>query len=110
MSARLSSPCTVPSQLRYTGPTRTEDIMAFRNLKRAMPLAAALALAAVAGGTARAAVEHTQQVSVGMDGKPGNRASAVDVVSADGRYVMFDSDASDLVPHDSNRSPDVFIR
>jgi Tol biopolymer transport system component len=31
-------------------------------------------------------------------------------MSADGRYVAFVSTASDLVPHDGNRSADVFVR
>ncbi|MHB1458302.1 MAG: TolB family protein, partial [Armatimonadota bacterium] len=31
-------------------------------------------------------------------------------ISADGRYVVFDSDASDLVPSDNNGKSDIFIR
>jgi len=41
-------------------------------------------------------------------GSTNGSCSAVDV-SADGRYVAFDSDASDLVPGDSNGAIDVFL-
>jgi hypothetical protein len=32
------------------------------------------------------------------------------VISQDGRYVAFQSDADDLVPNDTNQVPDVFLR
>ena len=41
---------------------------------------------------------------------PGNKDSADPVISANGRYVAFDSNASNLVPHDSNAASDVFLR
>jgi len=41
---------------------------------------------------------------------PGNKDSADPVISANGRYVAFDSNASNLVPHDSNGASDVFLR
>jgi Tol biopolymer transport system component len=40
----------------------------------------------------------------------GNSSSFNPVVSADGRYVAFDSNASNLVANDSNGSRDVFVR
>jgi Tol biopolymer transport system component len=40
----------------------------------------------------------------------GNRDSSNPVVSADGRYVAFTSNASNLVANDSNNTEDVFVR
>ncbi len=56
----------------------------------------------------------TTRVSVASDGTQGNdRSGAIGAgspaISADGRYVAFDSDASNLVGGDSNGSPDVFV-
>jgi WD40-like Beta Propeller Repeat len=39
-----------------------------------------------------------------------NRLSETPAISADGRYVAFSSDASNLVPGDTNHSDDVFVR
>ena len=52
----------------------------------------------------------TTRVSVGTAGAQGNNASFQPSVSADGRYVAFASAASNLVPGDSNRSVDIFVR
>jgi Tol biopolymer transport system component len=52
----------------------------------------------------------TELVSIGPGGGPGNGASQSPSISADGRYVAFASDASDLVPGDTNGVTDVFVR
>lgn len=52
----------------------------------------------------------TERVSVGTGGTQANGASLLGVVSGDGRYVAFQSLASDLVPGDTNASYDVFVR
>ena len=52
----------------------------------------------------------TRLVSVGPDGAKGNGASYATSISADGRYVVFDSQASDLVAGDTNGTEDVFVR
>jgi Tol biopolymer transport system component len=52
----------------------------------------------------------TQRVSVGRNGAQGNDHSLVSVISADGRFVFFTSDASNLVPGDTNGTSDVFVR
>jgi Tol biopolymer transport system component len=52
---------------------------------------------------------RSECVSVGMDGAPGNGQSRLPTISADGRYVAFHSDATDLVPGDTNRCTDVFV-
>jgi Tol biopolymer transport system component len=49
-------------------------------------------------------------VSVSMTGKVGSRASRSAVMTPDGRYVAFVSEANDLVPNDTNGIPDVFVR
>jgi Tol biopolymer transport system component len=49
-------------------------------------------------------------VSRNRDGEPGNDDSRAALVSDDGRFVVFTSRASDLVPRDDNESTDVFRR
>ena len=49
-------------------------------------------------------------VSVSPSGKPGNRVSDVADITPNGRYVLFTSRASNLVPGDTNGSRDVFVR
>ena len=53
----------------------------------------------------------TMLVSVKADGSTsGNKRSAVRGMSSDARYVVFESDASDLVSGDFNLNRDVFVR
>jgi len=52
----------------------------------------------------------TERVSVASDGTQGNKESLWPSISADGRYVVFYSNASNLVPWDTNGSYDVFLR
>jgi Tol biopolymer transport system component len=52
----------------------------------------------------------TQLVSVGVGGVPADSLSAEPAVSRDGRYVAFDSSATNLVPGDTNGFQDVFVR
>jgi Tol biopolymer transport system component len=52
----------------------------------------------------------TSLVSVAMNGAPGNGDSTAPSISADGRYVVFSSNASDLVAGDGNGFSDVFVR
>jgi hypothetical protein len=49
-------------------------------------------------------------VSVGSDGTEANVYSDADAISADGRFVVFDSGASNLVAGDTNQRVDVFVR
>ncbi|MFC5831836.1 S8 family serine peptidase [Nonomuraea insulae] len=51
-----------------------------------------------------------EMISVSSDGTPGDDLSGAPRVSADGRYAVFDSMASNLVPGDTNESNDVFLR
>lgn len=52
----------------------------------------------------------TAHVSVPFTGGEANRSSYAPSISADGRYVAFVSDASNLVPGDFNGVEDVFVR
>ncbi len=51
----------------------------------------------------------TTRLSVGPDGAQGDGLSFAPVVSADGALVVFSSEATNLVPDDSNGARDVFL-
>jgi cysteine-rich repeat protein len=51
----------------------------------------------------------TVRASVGTGGTQGSGASFAAMLSADGRFVLFESDAPDLVPDDTNATRDVFL-
>lgn len=53
---------------------------------------------------------ETERVSVASDGMPGDGSSIGSAISADGRYVVLGSDASNLVPGDDNHWTDIFVR
>jgi Tol biopolymer transport system component len=52
----------------------------------------------------------TERISVATDDQQGNGHSLRAALSADGRFVAFASYASNLVPGDTNGTPDVFVR
>ncbi len=53
--------------------------------------------------------KKTQRVSKTFDGKEANNASDFPTVSSNGRYIAFDSWASNLVQNDTNRTKDIFV-
>ena len=53
---------------------------------------------------------QTTRVSVDSAGNEGNGKSTYSTISADGRYVAFASEASNLVPSDTNGYRDLFVR
>ncbi|MCL4465455.1 MAG: hypothetical protein M1389_05400 [Chloroflexi bacterium] len=55
------------------------------------------------------ATGETSYVSVGFDGTPANNASRSPSISADGRYVAFESLASNLIMVDNNGYWDIFV-
>ena len=67
--------------------------------------AALLALQAASAGPG-----STTRVSTATGGGQGNGRSFVPAISADGRFVAFYSDASNLVSGDTNGARDVFVR
>jgi Tol biopolymer transport system component len=52
----------------------------------------------------------TERVSVSSSGEQGNDESFTARISADGRFVVFFSYASNLVPGDTNQFGDIFVR
>lgn len=73
-------------------------------------LAGAMAATAALSATAAPARGETERVSVSATGAQATADSRTASVSGDGRYVVFESDADDLVPGDSNGRVDVFLR
>lgn len=52
----------------------------------------------------------TERISVDSAGKEANSSSSVRGISADGRFVLFASIATNLVPKDTNNAEDLFLR
>lgn len=52
---------------------------------------------------------YSEQVSIAMPGLTLNGSSVMPAVSEDGRFVVFASEASNLVPNDNNGKEDVFL-
>jgi Tol biopolymer transport system component len=52
----------------------------------------------------------TELVSLSSSGMQGNSDSTGGVISSDGHYVVFNSDATNLVEGDTNGTPDIFVR
>jgi hypothetical protein len=69
-----------------------------------------LLLVWVAGGASSYAQNTTTRVSVATDGTRANATSQTPSVSADGRFVAFETYASNLVPGDTNNQQDIFVR
>ena len=53
---------------------------------------------------------NTEQIDVSTGGIPGNAAASFVTISGDGRFVVFESEASNLVAGDTNGVSDVFLR
>jgi Tol biopolymer transport system component len=57
------------------------------------------------------ATRQTTLVSVTTDGLHGGNGNSISPeISADGRYVVFESEASNLSSNDTNNAPDIFVR
>lgn len=54
--------------------------------------------------------DQVSLVSAASDGTQSNGHSFSVDISADGRFVAFSSDATNLVPDDTNQAPDIFVR
>jgi len=67
-------------------------------------------LCAVLVGASSASAAVTERMSVASDGTEALGQSGAPAISADGRYVAFASNASNLVPNDTNDNSDVFVR
>lgn len=69
---------------------------------------AALLLAALL--TAAVPVHAIERISIATGGGQANAQSRYPAISGDGRYVVFTSDANNLVAGDSNVAADIFLR
>lgn len=54
--------------------------------------------------------ERPVLLSLGLNGKSGNRGSVTPELSATGAFVVFKSEANNLVPNDLNGAADIFLR
>ena len=70
-------------------------------------LALLLAAPALAGSTG---APRTERIDVSSNGSQANLDSGGLTLSADGRFVAFSSSSANLVPRDTNKSSDVFVR
>ncbi|MFF8645378.1 TolB family protein [Streptomyces sp. NPDC015345] len=89
--------------------TRTTKTTKHRTALTAALIAAVTATALPAAVAAPAA-PRTEGVSVTSGGKAANDRSAGAVLSRDGRFAAFDSEATDLVAGDTNGARDIFVR
>ncbi len=68
------------------------------------------AAAVWAPSSANSAGAVTERVNVSSTGAQANGTSSIEAVTPDGRFVMFGSAATNLVPGDTNSRADVFLR
>src|SRR5260221_13607403 len=78
-------------------------------------LVSALVISSLSAGSpgvqhAFAAALVTERVSLTATGGQASGNSEAPSISADGRFVAFDSEAADIVPGDTNHRSDVFVR
>ena len=91
--------------------TGRSSTVARRSVVRMTALGVAIAAALIPASTASATGGVvTTLVSVSRSGGGGNGASVAVAVTPDGRYVLFNSSASNLVAGDTNGKSDVFVR
>lgn len=75
----------------------------------AAALVAAVTASLVSPGLAYPRPGDTERASTGVDGREGDGSSSRTSISADGRFVAFQSSASNLVPGDTNGRSDIFL-
>jgi Tol biopolymer transport system component len=84
-------------------------------MTKKLSILCAVCLLMMVGSTASAAVVGTVRVSVSSDGEQQSGpedpydVSKAPAISADGRWVAFESNSSNLVPRDDNHHRDVFM-
>jgi hypothetical protein len=94
-----------------------ESLVSYNSVNRRFVAFASYATNLVPGDTNRSAdifvhdreTGITERVSVASDGTEGNNQSYAPSISADGRFVAFDSESSNLVPGDTNSFGDTFV-
>jgi FG-GAP-like repeat/WD40-like Beta Propeller Repeat len=81
-----------------------------RSVVAAVGCAALIAVTVTATPAGAARGDATNRVSVATGGAQSNEYSCCQAISADGRYLAFRSDATNLVAGDTNVQGDVFVR
>lgn len=79
-----------------------------KRMMAGLMMAALVMMLGAGRGTAYAA-SSTERVTVSRTGVQGNGSSSRASISGNGRYIMFVSAASNLVPHDTNGVTDTFV-
>jgi len=84
-------------------------VASLKTIARFCSMLLLLALILTLAGSVRATPGNTTRVSVALDGTQANDHSVDPSMSADGRYVAFESKASNLVSGDTNGEQDIFV-
>jgi len=79
-------------------------------MKKLVALASLILLGTLTLSAAAAGPPSTTRISLASDGTQGDRDSYTAGVSANGRYVLLNSEATNLVADDTNDRWDVFVR
>jgi Tol biopolymer transport system component len=79
-------------------------------MKKLLTIASSVVLGVLAAGALAAGSATTTLVDLSTRGKQANLYTYAAGISAHGRYVVMSSDATNLVPHDTNKRKDVFVR
>lgn len=77
---------------------------------RALGMLSILALAVASIAAPALAAPNTRRVSVSSNGTQSNNHSTFSAISQSGRYVAFDSNATNLIGLDTNGTTDIFVR
>ncbi len=93
----------LPSSSRSSGAVRSAFV---RGSGGAIQARASLALVLL---SVAAAAQSTVRVSVDSQGSEGDRRGLASSLSADGRFVAFQTEATNLVPGDTNDAEDIFV-
>jgi len=84
-------------------------VVSLKTITRFCSMLLLLALILTPAGSVRAAPGNTVRVSVASDGTQSNHDSYNPSISADGRFVAFESEAANLVSGDTNNFRDIFV-
>ena len=84
-------------------------MVSLKTIARFCSMLLLLALILTPAGSVRATPGNTTRVSVASDGTQANDHSVNPSMSADGRYVAFESEATNLVSGDTNGEQDIFV-
>jgi len=84
-------------------------VVSLKTIARFCSMLLLLALILTSAGSVHAMPGNTTRVSVASDGTQSNHDSYNPSISANGRYVAFESEATNLVSGDTNNFRDIFV-